>query len=38
VEIEEFERRLREDIVRFDAWLTKPKTRKGTKRMAAKKR
>jgi hypothetical protein len=34
-QIEDFERRLREEIARFDAWPTKAKR---TKRKAAKKR
>jgi hypothetical protein len=33
-QIEDFERRLREEIARFDAWVTKPKARKARKQKA----
>jgi hypothetical protein len=37
-QIADFERRLREEIARFDAWPTKAKPREGTNRKVAKKR
>lgn len=30
-QIKDFERRLREEIARFDAWVTKPEVRKAAK-------